>query len=206
MQCQIDDLNDKADSLQDQIDKLDDTYATDADVADKIAALEARLTGAESQLAALKAEITQNNLNSISVSLKATVSDYKTIKLSWNTTKITLDGKAVTYEIFYKKGSSKTWNKLLFKDCNGDGKRMTYTFKNLDTGTKYQFYAVPTTVFNGEQYVGSESTVVSAKPLPSRLVTTGITAGKQKFTIKFKKVKGASGRRSDVFKSNNLNR
>lgn len=184
--------------MQKKIEEL--SGKTDDALTQRVAALETEnekvnntIVELEKQIQEIKKQALQDKIESVMVNLKAKASGTKSVKLTWNTSKIKVNGQAVSYKIYYKKKTAKKWTLIKTKQCSGDGKTMTYTKKGLVTGTKYMFKVVPSVVVDGETYLGSESEEVIAKPVPAKVKIKTVKGAKKSFKVTFKKVSGATG-------------
>ena len=170
--------------------KVDEAIQT---LSDRIAALEARADASEAQIKDLKTQLHQSIIDVVDVTIVAKATNFNTIKLTWNTSKRKVDGVTVTYTVYYRKAGAKEWTELYKQQCDGNGKTMGYTFKNANTGTTYQFYAVPSVEVDGETVTGSDSIMVSAKPVLAKGKIKKVKAGKKKAKVTFTNIKGATG-------------
>lgn len=125
-------------------------------------------------------------INQISIadvsSLKAT-SKAKNITLTWK--KIS---EADGYLVYQYNSSTKKWIKIASVSSNTP----SYTVKKLSEGTTYRF-AVKTYLTQNNQKITSTSYTSIYTATNPKAVTFRVTAGKQKATLKWNKVKGATG-------------
>ncbi|MCI8489065.1 MAG: hypothetical protein HFJ04_02230 [Lachnospiraceae bacterium] len=114
--------------------------------------------------------------------LKA-VSSAKKIKLSWKKVPA-----ASGYIVYQYNSSKKAWTKKATVNTN----TASYTVKGLASGTAYRF-AVKAFINQNKNQITSQSyTSVDTATTPAA-VSFKVTSGKKKATVKWKKVKGATG-------------
>ena len=159
----------------------------------KAAQLQSQIDDLQDKLDKLAEETATNNINNVNVSIAAKAKNYNTVVVSWNTSKITVDGNKVSYKLMSKKSTEKDWKQIYQMTADGSGKSVSYTVKSLATGTTYNYKVVPSVSVNGKVYTGSESLTRSVKPSLAKAKLIKVKRGKKKATLKFKKVVGANG-------------
>lgn len=136
------------------------------------------------QTITIKKKPISNNTTTISniSSLKA---DSKTnsVKLTWK--KIT---KANGYLVYQYDNAKKKWNKIASITSNTP----SYTVKKLSSGSTYRF-AVKAYIIQKKQQITSKAYTSLYTATKPSTVTFLVSAGKQKATLKWDKIKGATG-------------
>lgn len=107
----------------------------------------------------------------------------KSVKLTWKKV-----SKAKGYIIYQYNGSKKKWIKKKTLNTN----TTSYTVKGLSSGTPYRFAVKAYTQSKGKQVSSKSYTSLYTSTKPNA-VGFKITSGKKKATIKWNKVKGATG-------------
>ncbi|MCI8326379.1 MAG: hypothetical protein HFI37_01220 [Lachnospiraceae bacterium] len=114
--------------------------------------------------------------------LKAS-SSTKSVKLTWKKV-----SKAKGYMIYQYNSSKKTWVKKKTLKTN----TTSYTIKDLAPGTSYRFAVKAYIQTNGKQVNSKSYTSLYTATKPNA-VRFKVTAGRKKATVKWNKVKGATG-------------
>lgn len=115
--------------------------------------------------------------------LKA-VSSAKKVKLTWNKV-----SQASGYIIYQYNTSKKTWLKKITLNKNN----ASYTIKELAPGTSYRFAVKAFLQNQNKKQIISKSYASLYTATVPNSVSFNVTPGKKKVTIKWKKVKGATG-------------
>jgi competence protein ComEC len=113
---------------------------------------------------------------------KATLYGHDDVKLSWSKV-----SNAKRYKIYYKKASS---SKYIYKTATAD---LSYNFKNLTDGTKYDFKVVPCSYVNGEYYADSSYKTTSVYTLKKVSTPTVSKYNSKKVKVSWKNISGESG-------------
>lgn len=136
------------------------------------------------QTITIKKKPASNNTTTIS-NVSGLKADSKTnsVKLTWK--KIT---KANGYLVYQYDNAKKKWNKIASITSNTP----SYTVKKLSSGSTYRF-AVKAYIIQKKQQITSKAYTSLYTATKPSTVTFLVSAGKQKVTLKWDKVKGATG-------------
>lgn len=116
---------------------------------------------------------------------KASSSAYNKIKVTWK--KVTGASGYRVYRSTSKNGTYKYVKQL------SKGSTVSYTDKGLTAGKTYYYKVRAYRTVSGAQVYGEYSGIKSAKPVPVKAKISKLTTAKNKATVKWSKVSGASG-------------
>lgn len=118
-------------------------------------------------------------------SLKVTVRDYHSVNLKWKRVK-----SAKGYQIYRSKSKSDKYKKI---KTIKNGKKVIWTDKKIKTGKKYYYKVRAYKINSGKRIYGKFSRERSVKTKLLKPVITKYVASENHVTLKWKKVKGATG-------------